>query len=112
MCGFSFKASCFIHMFSSMLKRSSPFNKEHKMINESSLRFFNFFKVSYYKKIEIKLGVKNFKSFEQCLSNVCFVEYFICKDIVRGQSGSCYPNRLIHDWGSKKGKKTLRFFKT
>jgi hypothetical protein len=44
MCGFFFKASHLIHMFSSMFKRSNPFSKEHKMINESSLWFFNFLK--------------------------------------------------------------------
>jgi hypothetical protein len=69
-----------------------------------------FKKVLYYKKIEIKLGVKIFKSFEPCLSNVRFVEYFICKDIVRGQSGSCYPNWFICDWGSKKRKKDIEIF--
>jgi hypothetical protein len=69
-----------------------------------------FKKMLYYKKIEIKLGVKIFKSFEPCLSNVFFVKYFICKDTVRGQSGSRYPNWFIHDWGSKKRKKNIEIF--
>jgi hypothetical protein len=66
--------------------------------------------MSYYKNFETKLGVTIFKSFEHCLSNVCFVKYFICKYMVHGQSGSCYPNWLIHDWGSKKWKEEIEIF--